>query len=258
MRKRDLIEDAAVSAVTAVASASDQVDAVRAAARGAGVDAVRNARSAVTKIANRVVADVRPEAPAAAAEPTEAVPAAPETAKAGFGVADVRRLWPDVIEQVKGLRRMAWIHLSQNSQVVSVADGLITLGFPNAGARDSFLAGKHDEVVRDAASKVLIGNWRIEAIVDGSSLPTPAAGRPEPDAPEPEAPTAPRVEPGPSQADRLKEAMRAPAEEPEPPVDLDSEASPDDPDFDGPTMSGTALLEQELGAQLVEEFPHQR
>jgi DNA polymerase-3 subunit gamma/tau len=253
VRKRDLIEDAAVSAVTAVASASDQVDAVRAAAREAGADAVRNARSAVTKIANRVVPDARPEVPAA---PVPDTPTPPEATKSGFGVADVRRLWPDVIEQVKGLRRMAWIHLSQNSQVVSVADGLITLGFPNAGARDSFLAGKHDEVVRDAASKVLIGNWRIEAIVDGSTVPIPASGRPEPEAAE--ARPEPRIETGPSQADRLKEAMRAPAEEPEPPVDLDSAASPDDDDFDGPTMSGTALLEQELGAQLVEEFPHQR
>ncbi|BBH17663.1 hypothetical protein Back2_19500 [Nocardioides baekrokdamisoli] len=254
VRKRDIIEEAAVSAVSAVASASDQVDAVRAAAREAGVDAVRSARSAVTKIASRVVPDVRPEP---TPEPTPASSAAAEPSKPGFGVADVRRLWPDVIEQVKGLRRMAWIHLSQNSQVVSVADGLITLGFPNAGARDSFLAGKHDEVVRDAASKVLIGNWRIEAIVDGSTVVTPAPGR-EPEAPvEPPAPEV-SVEVAPSQADRLKEAMRAPAEEPEPPVDLDSAASPDDPEFDGPTMSGTELLEQELGAQLVEEFPHQQ
>ena len=249
VRKRDLVGDAAVSAV---ASASDQVDAVRAAAREVGADAVRSARSAVTKIATRVVPDTPPE-PAV----EQAQPVASEVPKPGFGVADVRRLWPDVIEQVKGLRRMAWIHLSQNSQVVSVADGLITLGFPNSGARDSFLAGKHDEVVRDAASKVLIGNWRIEAIVDGSPLPAQPPSRVESEAPlEPQA-SEPPFEAGPSQVDRLKEAMRAPAEEPEPPVDLDSAASPDDPEFDGPTMSGTALLEQELGAQLVEEFPHQ-
>ena len=71
-------------------------------------------------------------------------------------------------------RRLAWMHLTQNSQVVSVEGNVLTLGFSNAGARDSFLSGGCDEILRQAAIDVVGADWRIETLVDPGAQPTPS------------------------------------------------------------------------------------
>lgn len=63
-------------------------------------------------------------------------------------------------------RRVTWIHLTQNAQVVAVDGKTLTLGFANAGARESFVNGGSPEIVRQAAIDVVGSDWRIEAIVD--------------------------------------------------------------------------------------------
>ncbi len=133
----------------------------------------------------------RPTAAAAASEPLSsgyaapsqpatgapAPAAAPEAAASpGMSLADVRRLWPDIVEATKSRRRVTWIHLTQNAQVVAVDTKSLTLGFANPGARDSFANGGSDEVVRQAAIDVVGQDWRIEAIVD----PGARAGEPAP------------------------------------------------------------------------------
>ena len=42
----------------------------------------------------------------------------------------------------------------------------LTLGFGNAGARESFVNGGSPEIVRQAAIDVVGADWRVEAIVD--------------------------------------------------------------------------------------------
>ncbi len=78
----------------------------------------------------------------------------------------MRRLWPDVIEATKQRRRVTWMHLTQNSQVVGVDTKTLTLGFANSGARDSFDSGGSAEIVRQAAIDVVGVDWRIETIID--------------------------------------------------------------------------------------------
>ncbi|MGQ3247136.1 MAG: DNA polymerase III subunit gamma and tau, partial [Aeromicrobium sp.] len=73
-----------------------------------------------------------PEPAAAEAQPTSA-PAG------GMSVADVRRLWPEILEVVKGLRRFTWIMLSQNAQVQALDGTTLTIALVNSGARDSFM-----------------------------------------------------------------------------------------------------------------------
>ena len=54
----------------------------------------------------------------------------------------------------------------------------MTLGFANAGARDSFDNGGSAEIVRQAAIDVVGHDWKVETIVDpgaGSSAGTAAA-----------------------------------------------------------------------------------
>ena len=89
----------------------------------------------------------------------------------GLTIADVRRVWPDVVEAVKERRRITWIHLTSNAQVMGVADGVLTLGFHNPGARDSFAGGGSPEILRQAIIDVLGADWRIDPIVAPGSSP---------------------------------------------------------------------------------------
>ena len=102
-----------------------------------------------------------------------------ERAAGGCTLVDVRRLWPDIVDATKLKRRVTWILLTQNAQVVAVDAKTLTLGFVNAGARDSFVNGGSDEIVRQAAIDVVGVDWRVEAIVDPSARPDAgAAGSP--------------------------------------------------------------------------------
>ncbi|PJJ57443.1 DNA polymerase-3 subunit gamma/tau [Mumia flava] len=85
------------------------------------------------------------------------------------GVADVRRVWPDVLDAVRQQRRFTWVMLSQNAQVHSVEGSTVTVGLVNAGARDSFARSGSDKVLIAALVEVLGGTWKVEAIVDPSA-----------------------------------------------------------------------------------------
>jgi DNA polymerase III subunit gamma/tau len=100
--------------------------------------------------------------PSGAAEPAESVPGT-------LNLADVRRLWPDILESVKNARRFTWVMLSQNAQVTGLHAGVLTVGLVNAGARDSFSRSGSDEVLRQALREVLGVDWHIEAVVDPST-----------------------------------------------------------------------------------------
>ena len=83
-------------------------------------------------------------------------------------VTDVRRLWPEVLEEVKGRRRFTWILLSQNAQVADVRDGVLVLAMAGVGPRDSFAKGGSEDILREALNEALGVDFRIEAIVDPS------------------------------------------------------------------------------------------
>jgi DNA polymerase-3 subunit gamma/tau len=104
-------------------------------------------------------------------------------------LADVRRLWPLILEAVKTKRRFAWIMLSQNAQVIAIDEQILTLGLVNAGARESFARSGSDEILREAMMDTIGLNRRVEAVVDPSTDPgscSPAA----PSSPPPSSPPA--------------------------------------------------------------------
>jgi DNA polymerase-3 subunit gamma/tau len=225
----------------------------------------------------REAPDAAEPAPAAEAEPAPAAPAAPPApAPAGspaLGLADVRRIWPDLLERVKSMRRFTWILLSQNAQVVGLDGGVLTVGFKNAGARDSFLGGGSEEILRQAAIDLVGADWRVEAIVDPSAEPgteprlqvtRPAAPPAVPDGPAtPDAPPAWATDDGPGAG-----AVDTPARPADPgrptggPArtkadDPDADAHRDDPDADDNGLDTTELLQRELGATVIEEITHE-
>jgi DNA polymerase III subunit gamma/tau len=236
----------------------------------------------------------QPPSPREPAAPTPTpAPAAdePAAAQGALTLVEVRRLWPDIVEATKLRRRVAWMHLTQNSQVIGVEGNTLVLGFSNAGARDSFVNGGCDEILRQAAIDVVGVDWKVDAIVDpgarpetptSTSNPGPAAttaraeARPAPSdpesgppaavpdaaAPEPSTPT-PRPASRPADPEAVAAARGAisrtratePAEDPR--ASADADAHPDDPDADAGGVDSTELLQRELGAQVIEEIRNQ-
>jgi len=83
-------------------------------------------------------------------------------------ISGLRRLWPDVIENVKKRRRLTWSLLSASAQIVAVDDKLITIGIVNAGARDSFVRSESEEILRQAFIEIVGIDRKIEVVVDAS------------------------------------------------------------------------------------------
>ena len=83
-------------------------------------------------------------------------------------VAALRRMWPEVIENVKKRRRLTWSLLSASAQILGLDDKAITIGIANAGARDSFIRSESDEILRQAFIDITGLDRKIEALVDPS------------------------------------------------------------------------------------------
>ena len=235
-----------------------------------------------------------PAEPRAPAEPPTPEPAAAAKPEGGLTLVEVRRLWPDIVEATKLRRRVAWIHLTQSSQVIGVEGNTLVLGFNNAGARDSFINGGCDEILRQAAIDVVGMDWKVDAIVDPGARPdaptpspatptTGSAGPPAADAATPAPPSAaaaeqsaaPDTTPGDPATETTPPASRSadpgavaaargaisrtrtgePAEDPR--ARADADAHPDDPDADAGGVDTTELLQRELGAQVIEETRNQ-
>ncbi|MGW8378543.1 DNA polymerase III subunit gamma and tau [Streptomyces sp. ODS28] len=235
-----------------------------------------------------------PEPPQA--EQPAPAPAAPAPAAGGQdpsqGAAQVRQMWPQILDAVKNRRRFTWILLSQNASVVGFDGTTLQLGFSNPGARDSFGNSGSDEVLRQALSDALGVQWKVEAIVDPSGGSAPGAGgaagsggggspRP-PQQPAPGPPQAPAPAPAPSPQpaapspappqggapQRGNGGQGAPPPPPaddyepptEPPPDpyagVEDMPAADDPDLDESALSGHDLLVRELGATVIEEIQH--
>jgi DNA polymerase-3 subunit gamma/tau len=109
-------------------------------------------------------------------------------------IAGLRRIWPDVIENVKKRRRLTWSLLSASAQILGVDDTNITIGIVNAGARDSFVRSESDEILRQAFIEVVGLDRRIDCVVDPSVNPNTPAAR------------AVRVDESPSDAEQLSGA----------------------------------------------------
>ncbi|MEU2116489.1 DNA polymerase III subunit gamma and tau [Streptomyces sp. NPDC016459] len=124
-------------------------------------------------------APAAPTAPAPAPVQAQPAPQAPAPASTGGGgdVAQVRNLWPQILDAVKNRRRFTWILLSQNAQVAGFDGTTLQLGFLNAGARDNFASSGSEDVLKQALAEQFHVNWKIEAIIDpsGGASPPPAA-----------------------------------------------------------------------------------
>jgi DNA polymerase-3 subunit gamma/tau len=177
--------------------------------------------------------------------PAEDTESSPEAAQSdGLSVTDVRRLWPEVLEEVKGKRRFTWILLSQNAQVAELRNGALLLAMSNAGARDSFARGGNEDVLREAIVVVMGADFAIETMVDPSASAAGASRTPQ---------TAKPPEPPAPESSATRNTNGAPntiAEDP------DAAASRDDSDLDENAESHAELLARHLGAEIIAQEDH--
>ncbi len=129
------------------------------------------AAPAKTKVTAPVDVEASKETVAEAPAPKAAAVKPPaEVVASGkpIDIAGLRRLWPDVIENVKKRRRLTWSLLSASAQIVAVDEKLITIGIVNAGARDSFVRSESEEILRQAFIEIVGIDRKIEVVVDAS------------------------------------------------------------------------------------------
>ena len=181
------------------------------------------------------------ESPAPADPPDPPDPAAPAEPAGSLGIADVRRVWPGVLDKVKDRSRRTWSLISHNAQVLSLNADELTLGLVNRGARDSFISSDSVDHLRDALREVLGVSWKVDAIVDPTATSEPA---PPVDA----ASTKPKRGAALPASVRQAATNGAPSE----PDDPNGAAHPDDPVI-SEAANPEELLSRELGAEVIDE-----
>jgi DNA polymerase-3 subunit gamma/tau len=137
--------------------------------KGVKSEPVQNHVKAEANVESKPITQSKSEPVKAESKPTNHKPS---------GVADIaalRRLWPQVIENVKGKRRLTWSLLATSAQILSVDDENISIGIVNAGARDSFVRSESDVILSDAFEEIAGVRRKIVALVDSSVATTTMA-----------------------------------------------------------------------------------
>jgi DNA polymerase III subunit gamma/tau len=206
--------------------------------------------------------EARRPAPQPAAENGHAAsvppPAGPPPAGPGaVDAAALRARWPEVLVAVQRERRVAWMQLS-NASVESLADGVLTLAFAQAGVARGFLTGGYDKDLSKALSALFGITPRIATTLGGGPPPADGGSGPRPPASPAPGSSSPggreRTEPG-SRAggnaggSRRPDAVTAPSPSMPPDEDTDpgDQVAPEG-------LTGMDLIERELGGRVIEEI----
>jgi DNA polymerase-3 subunit gamma/tau len=136
---------------------------------------IAEVKSAPAVVKSEAKIEVKAEAPKV--EAVKPPVTKPSTIKpsGSIDITALRRMWPEVIDKVKGKRRLTWSLLATSAQIISLDDENITIGIVNAGARDSFIRSESDVILSDAFEEVTGVRRKIVATVDISVATTTMA-----------------------------------------------------------------------------------
>ena len=190
----------------------------------------------------------------------------PSTAAAsGPSTADLRRLWPQILEEVKSRKRFTHALLSQNAQVVEVRGSDLLLGFASQGTLERFQSGGSIEVLRECLIAVLGADLRISAAVDGGPSAAGQHQQAAPSQPGDEPDHEPQPVPHHYQAVHDEDRRQAAPERgssphdgqnrrPETPeADMGDIVTAEDVVLDESGVDAAELLMRQLGAQIIDE-----
>lgn len=181
-------------------------------------------------------------------------PSEPAESSQGASTADLRRLWPQVLDEVKSRKRFAHMLLSQNAHVVEVLNGQLMLGFVSPGSLENFRSGESIEVLRQSLIKVVGADLRISASLDGGPSLTDQVGARSQmqNAPAFGSDQVPMRE-NRSSSESASYSVSAPSVDPEMPPDNSSDmVAGDDVVLDESGEDAVELLKRELGATIIE------
>ncbi len=156
-------------------------------------------------------------------------PGAPDSTSTAESTEAVRRMWPDVLEHLAGVRRRTWTRVSHDAQVLEVDEQRLVLQFHKPGPLAAFTQGAHADYVRESLVAVLGLDRVVVAVAEGGAPPRPAQAGPA--APRAEAPDAVRSAPLVAGGARRSDRPGAPAGAP-----TGARSAPT-PGWDGPPPS---------------------
>ena len=229
--------------------------------------------------------------PAPAPRATAAPPAsAGTTARGGVTTETLLQAWPHVLDAVKAQGRVAAIVIG-NASLVSLDEAVLTLRFPRQGDVKGFANSRYEDLLKQVINTMFGINIVVRAVTGGDTPPA-AGGRPGPAPVPPAAPPAAPQEPPAARPTPAESAM-PPVAYPQAPSAPDAGSaggaggtqgpfgktafpsadlpplppppSPDDEeDFDlededmsdsvAHDLSGMALVQRELGGQVIAEY----
>jgi DNA polymerase III subunit gamma/tau len=136
--------------------------------QGMATTAAPVATPVAEKVAAPSIVEKKVEATVEVKEVVQEIKKPAATPVDSLDISALRRLWPEVIENVKKRRRLTWSLLSASAQVLALDEKIITIAIANPGARDSFIRSESDEILRQAFIDVTGLDRKIEAVVDPS------------------------------------------------------------------------------------------
>jgi len=140
-----------------------------------GTQVPKPADKAVEKVEEKRVVNTDPKIEETKQELKKIEKVSVQKPSGAIEISALRRMWPEVIENVKKRRRLTWSLLSTSAQIISLDDEVITIGIVNVGAKDSFIRSESDVILSDAFEEVTGVRRRIAATVDTSITATAMA-----------------------------------------------------------------------------------
>jgi DNA polymerase-3 subunit gamma/tau len=130
-------------------------------------------------VASKSAAPKIPKAgPPAQTQPAEVTaPTGPVSGAIGEAppLSDFVTMWPAVMEATKTYSRVAWM-LFNASQPLSVANGTLAVGVPNAGQVNNARTSGHDERLRQAILDVMRADVRIDVVLAPNAVAPSGSG----------------------------------------------------------------------------------
>ena len=175
--------------------------------------------------------------PAASAEPAAATyaPVSEQEQPAtvgptGIDLPGIRRMWPEILDEVKRHRRYSWMILLDNAQIAALDGRVLTVAFSSEGAKRAFTQSGSPDILQLALIEKLGVDWQVETIIDPGRR---AAG------------STPDATAAASSGSSGRQAVPSPI--------ADEEVSADD-ELVGDGESGADLVQRMLGARKIGEF----
>jgi DNA polymerase-3 subunit gamma/tau len=144
------------------------------------VATVASAAAAAVASAPAPTASADTEPPVAVPPPSSSrtSPGVPEVGPGAAGAETVRRMWPDVMARLAGIKRTTWSLVSHYAQVIDLDGKRLVLQFDSPGRAASFTRGAHQEFLRQALLDVLGMDCTFDAVAGEARAAQPAAASP--------------------------------------------------------------------------------